>query len=123
MCVSSLNAHLYCDDVPALGFTIIDENSPVSEVAKKKEQFFRLRLKKEQEQRMKQMEREKEATRRKEEARLCRYKFSTFGFSLFSNLAQMTWSRFSRFFSQAIKRCSCEQSSFLFGFPCRNGRY
>ncbi|XP_076821358.1 calmodulin-regulated spectrin-associated protein 1-B-like isoform X3 [Clavelina lepadiformis] len=54
----------------AMGFTIVDENSPASKLAKKKEQFLLSRLKKEEEQRKKQMEREKESEVRKVEARL-----------------------------------------------------
>ncbi|XP_076803060.1 uncharacterized protein LOC143447011 [Clavelina lepadiformis] len=53
-----------------MGFTIVDENSPASKLAKKKEQFLLSRLKKEEEQRKKQVEREKVSEARKVEARL-----------------------------------------------------
>nr|CAB3227525.1 calmodulin-regulated spectrin-associated protein 1 [Phallusia mammillata] len=57
------------DKKGAMGFEIVDEKSPATKLAKKKEQFLLGRLKKEEEQRMKQMEREMESEKRKREAR------------------------------------------------------
>uniref|UniRef100_H2YGU2 CKK domain-containing protein n=1 Tax=Ciona savignyi TaxID=51511 RepID=H2YGU2_CIOSA len=56
-------------DKKGLGFTIIQEKSPATEIAKKKEKFLLSRLKKEEEMRKKQIEREAELESKKREAR------------------------------------------------------
>ena len=61
--------HDTSDNRSATGFVILDEKTPPGKLAKKKEQFLRGRLKKEEEQRRHQMERELEAERRKLEVK------------------------------------------------------
>ena len=57
------------DGLKATRFVILDEKTPPGKLAKKKEQFLRGRLKKEEEHRKIQMEREMEAAKRKIEAK------------------------------------------------------